>query len=350
VFAPGKRLKPHSFATGTKAQVIRTQSTGNGAWIMQQCAEALSGRCSIRFEPNATVFTFSCPLKRPPTEPSFPLRHPIGTSGKCHASAEEEFCLPHGTWGIALDDSRIQRKLLDRFLNLAGIESSRRVILGANSEEVFGFVETVKRLMSEYPEDRFIVIADENLDIVDGGACGQTVSGSLCVQNLRSELGDAERRLLALIRSANDSALDIQMYKARAHGVLLKEPIKKDGVVDLIKPFWLTRFPSDRRNERSSQMIHADMDAYGPSSEDILEALRVIGALSAVNGKAKLQRRWHAIRERLHALKGDLMTMMAKEKIKTVLCQIDDMLSCSRLPNDFATRWADVQSLVESVL
>jgi hypothetical protein len=40
-------------------------------------------------------------------------------------SSNEEFTIPPGTWGIVIDDSRIQRKVLTTFLQLIGIEKER---------------------------------------------------------------------------------------------------------------------------------------------------------------------------------------------------------------------------------
>lgn len=336
VFEPETRLRSTVVVTGRKAQLIQNESSGNGAWIMQKCALAMGGKCDISFEPEATVFTFSCPI--PATYPS--------------QGSEQRFCIPKNAWGVVIDDSRIQRKLMGRFLSAAGIRESNRLILGENSEEVFGFVDTVKKLMAENPEDKILLIADENLDIVDGGACHQTVSGSLIVEKLRSELSpESEERLLALIRSANDSAEDIKLYEKRSHGFLMKEPVKKDGVLGLLKPLWIERFPSSCvGNSSAHNSDSGDLDLNGPSSEDIREALRLINALSAVESETTLQRRWHPIREKLHALKGDLMSMLAKDVLVGSLQGIDELLSCSRIPHDFPVKWNAIELQVESLL
>ena len=76
---------------------------------------------------DSTVFTFSCLLE---------ATNPV-------ISAQENFSIPENTWGIVIDDSRIQRKLMDRFLSSAGIKDSRKVVLGATMEEVYGFGDTV---------------------------------------------------------------------------------------------------------------------------------------------------------------------------------------------------------------
>ena len=78
------------------------------------------------------------------------------------------------------------------------------------------------------------MIADENLDIVDEATKHKTVSGSHLVEVIRARLlPEQERCLLSLIRSANDSASDIAIYKSRAHGFLPKGE-QLDCIINLI--------------------------------------------------------------------------------------------------------------------
>jgi hypothetical protein len=86
-----------------------------------------------------------------------------------------------------------------------------------------GFVDHVVTFMGEHMGDQILLIADENLDIVDEVAKHKTVSGSHLVEVIRARLlPEQERCLLSLIRSANDSASDIAIYNSRAHGFLPK--------------------------------------------------------------------------------------------------------------------------------
>jgi len=59
-----------------------------------------------------------------------------------------------------------------------------------------------------------LYLVDENLDIVDESTNKHdTISGSQCVENIRRRLAPGiERRMFALIRSANDSSSDIAIY------------------------------------------------------------------------------------------------------------------------------------------
>eukprot|EP00957_Ditylum_brightwellii_P180991 13788429-Ditylum_brightwellii.AAC.1 len=71
-----------------------------------------------------------------------------------------------------------------------------------------------------------------------------TVSGSMCVEGIqRRLLPEQERRVCALIRSANDSSQDVAIYNSRAHRFLPKVLIQGDKVMETLAPFWERRFP-----------------------------------------------------------------------------------------------------------
>jgi hypothetical protein len=303
------------------------------------------------------VFEFKCPVST------------YGVVEQFEPMEEKNFKIPKHTWGIAVDDSRIQRKVMKQFLKLIGIEKSKRVVLGASSEEIYGFAGQVKKLMLEHPKDKFLLIVDENLDIVDGGTVHEIVSGSLEVKKMRSELDDkVERRLLSLVRSANDSDLDLLVYKSRAHGVVSKEPLNPQ-VIDLIKPWWISRFPNSLgggMNNSSSGGFHhykagstrravegvASMDDSNSDGEDktvfgieedIREALKAIQALAAVPTEA----RWHPIRDKLFTLKGDVKSTIAKDKMGVIMDRIDGIMASPRMPADFTDKWQVLQNEIE---
>jgi hypothetical protein len=339
IFSQGTQLAATHSTDTEQAEIIRNKSSGNGAWIMQKCAEALGGKCNMQFEQARTVFSFTSPVAESLIE-----------SDTESTQDDKDFLLPGETHGVVIDDSMIQRKLLDRLLGMAGISKSRRHVLGKNADEVFGFCEYVADQMKKYPNDKFLVIADENLDIVDGGARHLTVSGSLCVEKLRENMDEAtESRLLALIRSANDSAKDLELYRNRAHGYMLKEPVKNQRVLDIIKPWWIARFPNSK-GRASVKYTRSDSDSYGPSANEIESALKVVDALCTAKDGSAIKMRWLAIREKLHALKGDLKTMKSKESLSEIVGQLDRMVQYTHLPPDFAERWSDVRSQIEAII
>jgi hypothetical protein len=169
VFSPGTSLHTKS---EDEQSVTVVGASGDGAWIMQKCARTLKGECDIHFEKDRTVFSFRCPA-----------RDYVAIENEGENLTSYDFStLPEGTWGIVIDDSGIQRKLMDRFLKIAGIEVEKRLVVGKDAKEIYGFCDLIVNLMRENPEDKFLVIADENLEVVEGAALSGTVSGSLCLQ------------------------------------------------------------------------------------------------------------------------------------------------------------------------
>jgi hypothetical protein len=168
------------------------------------------------------------------------------TSGVLEKDSASLFEVPKNTWGIAVDDSGIQRKLMDRFMSVAGIERSRRRILGGSDQEILGFNEYLEKLIRENPDDRFLVIVDETLIVVEENGSQKTISGSKCIASLLHILKPEDsQRLLALVRSEADSSVDIDIYKTRAHGFIPKSHIHKDMVLPIIECWWKMRFPAE---------------------------------------------------------------------------------------------------------
>jgi len=210
-------------------------SAGDGAWIMRKCALTMQGTVGIRFERDETTFSFSCPAV------SGNIRH-------------VNFQLPPNAWGVAIDDSKIQRKLLSKFMTHLGISPEHQVIQGSSSAEIHNFGAFLIQLLREHRDDYFLVVVDENLDVLmDNTTNGETtcsmmsnlytVSGSECIERVRQRLTEEEeQRLLALIRSANDSGQDITLYKRRAHGFISKAPIRHASIIETIAPLWEERF------------------------------------------------------------------------------------------------------------
>jgi CheY-like chemotaxis protein len=257
--------RPGADDAGTATNSVVTMAQGNGAWIMENCARALKGHCTIDFSPHSTVLTLECPA--PQVVPqvvtavtpvgacgnaqnsrNLPAdqNKALGTSGSTVTKDVPPFHLPEKTWCIVVEDSAVQRKLLSRSLTKAGVPSERCLILGKKPEEILDFVQQAQDLISTHKEDRFLVIMDEHLDIVEEegtAVVSKTVSGSYSVQKLREALEPSqESRLLSLIRSANDSRQEQRLYQQRAHGFITKGPIPHGNLMQVIQPFWQQRF------------------------------------------------------------------------------------------------------------
>lgn len=204
VFHKGTRLHPPSTST-------IVASKGDGAWIMQKCASCLQGRCHIDFQHDRTVFEFKCPAVERQDEAA--LLEPAQLSD---------------VWAIAVDDCGFQRLVLEQILEQAGVLPSRTRLLGETMEEIEGLTEIIVQAVDALPpSDRILLVIDENLDLPSPGVT--TISGSACILEARHRLGPVkEARVLALVRSANDSPTDQVIYNERAHGFLPKAPCEPE--------------------------------------------------------------------------------------------------------------------------
>jgi hypothetical protein len=263
--------------------------------------------------------------------------------------SHEEFVMPNNVWGIALDDSKIQRKLLVRFFLYAGIPEDRIHIKGSSAEDVKNFDNWAVNFVDNHPNDFFLMIIDENLDIQEEQDATRqvTISGSRAISEMRSRLlVDQERRVLALIRSANDSASDVAIYNSRAHGFLPKAPIKKDSVREVLVPMWFKRFPKFESVRSNSAEGSITLDDSGVEEvitmSDLIPCINDIDKLAAL-GHDELHEKWSIVWEKLHALKGDLLIMQRHKSIDQAIGMI------SRLrgpipPENFFNKWQNIRS------
>ena len=183
-------------------------SSGDGAWIMQKCAKTMRGSCSIKFTEARTVFTFRCPA-----QPLCVVEWPD----------TQDFKVPPDTWGVAVDDSKVQRKLLSPILRHVGIEDDRQIILGATPSEVFDLGKVINNVLEQNPASKVLILVDENLDFGESGGELVVLSGSLVMQEFLATMPpQQESQIFVLVRSANDSSDDVALYTSRTHGFFPK--------------------------------------------------------------------------------------------------------------------------------
>ncbi|KAL3938083.1 MAG: hypothetical protein SGBAC_006931 [Bacillariaceae sp.] len=331
VFAPGKRLH----------QTESSHSAGDGAWIMQKCAETLRGNVNIRFDNDMTVFTLECPAKR--------FEMPLKSN---------RFQIPDNAWGVAIDDSKIQRKLLSKFLSHAGVAESRQIVKGNTIEEIQSFDSFLVDLVEKNPDGYFLVVADENLDITVDGTLKMTVSGSECIQKARQRLDPMlEARMLGVVRSANDSSQDIATYLSRAHGFIPKAPVRTASVVEAIAPLWEQRFNFLPKLEcYSGNAAESNLNTGGPAVSDFLSLVveELYGNLNAVDelcsdeSDVSLKDNWPYVWEKLRCLKGDLSSLFNTRSIELAVAEINYMRS-PELPIDFEIRWGALRSRIADI-
>eukprot|EP00804_Cyclotella_cryptica_P000589 CCRYP_009976-RA/>CCRYP_009976-RA protein AED:0.28 eAED:0.28 QI:429/1/1/1/1/1/3/820/1200 len=338
VFSHGTRL--HKDAKTT----TKSLSAGDGAWIIRKCASILGGEVGISFEPEQTVFVFRAPVQLYDT-----------------SSEANSFVIPSGVWGIAIDDSKIQRKLLRRFFVHAGIPEHHQIILGQNSEEISSFVEFTVDFVERHPDDLFFVIADENLELgEDSQVRHGTISGSKCIQQILRGLDpEDEKRVLALVRSANDSPTDLSLYLSRAHGYMPKVPLRVLSVKETVYPLWVKRFP-DKKDKQQSEGGDPE-EGKGFSRISSLENLRDLTLISSAELLHELEQideicirdqtelnaddRWHSLWDKLHQLKGDLKSANVDDKFSETIEAIETMRG-DTAPTDFMKKWLKIRSKV----
>ncbi len=322
--------------------------------IMDKCAKIMKGKCSIKFEETRTVFTLKMPAK------------PYGSQRITTPIDIKTFKLPDKIWGIAIDDSKIQMKLLGKFFEFAGIPSDRVHVFGKNNDEIMGFVDFVVKFMDEHKGEHVLLIADENLDVMDEASKHTTISGSQLVENIRLRLlPEQEILLVALIRSANDSSSDVAIYNSRAHGFLPKAPIKKANILETLAPLWMARYPQEVVDEDdsypsgSTRKSRADsfsslessaslQDAVATTPIEIIHMVKEISDLfskgSIMEDRVLRQNIW----EKLHALKGDLLTLQVGSKIITAVGMINSFRD-AQSNDDLLERWNLLQEQILSL-
>ena len=149
VFSKGGALQNMLAKQGA---IIKRKEESNGAWIVQKGASVMGGTCTMSFLPTKTEFVMRFPTDAAKKGDAF------NAGGE---TPKERFKIPENTYGIAIDDSKIQRKLLERFLQYAGIKKDRIIVHGKDAIEIEGFVDFVSNFLDQHPNDHIFIIADE---------------------------------------------------------------------------------------------------------------------------------------------------------------------------------------------
>lgn len=218
--------------------------------------------------------------------------------------------------------------------------------MGGTAEEIKGFCDWAITFVDEHPDDFVLMIVDENLDVQEEELRTKqlTVSGSGAVAEMRKRLlPDQERRVLSLIRSANDSASDVAIYNSRAHGYLPKAPFKKELVLEVLAPLWLARFPRFEIDCEKKCKRSESVDDLIVTMDDLMGLIDDIDSLSMMSD-TEVNHKWPIIWEKMHALKGDLQIMPNKRNgLETAITLITQMRG-PEPPDNFVDIWVNIRS------
>lgn len=299
-------------------------SSGDGAWIMQKCANTLGGKCQIQFQKQRTVFSFRC------TVDVYQLPW----------QRNEAFEVPSNTWGLAIDDSSIQRRLMKRILASIGVHPSKLLVMGESPEEADVFGSKVAEILRENPSDYVFALVDENMDYKE-----QRISGSSLMQNVLLGLSEEESsRALVLIRSANDSAEDVALYKSRVHGFFPKTTMTKERSREIAAPLWRERFGQTDEGEDGSN------DGMSTVTNDMITKAELMGSLMRaqkfIDEEVDVSE-WTLIWSYLHSLLGDLRVADDFEDAVRAAELINSMRGGEdgNIPKEFKQKWEEICEL-----
>ncbi|KAL7524615.1 hypothetical protein ACHAXR_001381, partial [Thalassiosira sp. AJA248-18] len=263
-----------------------------------------------------------------------------------------QFRIPKNTHAIAIDDSKIQRKLLGKYFEFCGISAENTTIVGDGHDEIMGFEDFVVNFMENHTDSCVFLIVDENLDVLDESSKPMTISGSSCVENIRNRLPHTlERRMFALIRSANDSSSDIAIYSERAHGFLPKAPIKRDKVVETLAPLWIKRFPPSEFGETIG-LCSQDEKSVAASEDVACTTYDISQKLAQI--ESFFERDLHLsdlylIHDHMHELKGDLLTLNSSASMASIIGDINVIL-IAQSSDTVVDKWHSVRDNLRGII
>jgi len=241
---------------------------------------------------------------------------------------------------------------LAKFFEFLDIPTDHSTIIGDGTDEIKGFEDFVVNFMQNHENDYVLIIVDENLDVIDESSNHEYISGSQCVDNIRQRLpSKLERRMLVLVRSANDSKSDITIYNTRAHGFLPKAPIRRENVNELLAPLWLKRFPPAEFGDSAG--FDATDETMSIASEELActpyDIAQKLIDIESLFKKSIHLTDWRIIHDQLHELKGDLLTLNSDSSMISILGMINLML----LGQDHSLsldRWHALRDRIYSVI
>lgn len=213
----------------------------------------------------------------------------------------------------------------------------------------------VVKFVEDHPNRRLLLLVDENLEL-DHASVHEIVSGSRCVKQVRNILKPKEeQRILAVVRSANDSPSDVGLYTSRAHAYMPKVPLRAAGVREHFAPLWEARFAgpdgdadSDTEVLPTVASIEDLRDLLLISPAELMSELEAIDSI-CMSGEGSVN--WPKLWEQLHKLKGDLMVVsIPGSKSPGSTIGLIEALRGDKMPTDFTGKWLAIRSSAISLI
>ena len=310
IFEKGVRLHKHE-----KKNSKGFLSAGDGAWVMQTCAKLCNGLCEIVFNNDHTLFTFSANVEL-----------------AIESSDYKNFKFPENTFVYIIDDSRIQRRMMKRQLEKIQANDLNIIVLGDGEEEIKNLSKYLIQCINNNPEQKHIIICDENLDYKINGTL-HCESGSLICKEIYETINknkqyNKDNNFITFIRSANDSDKECDIYLERADGILPKAMLTTYELKEKILKVWMRKFGFVK-----SSTINYNFE--GDMKEIIEIFLEDIDDFVAQPPSGY---DWPSFWSELHKLKGTL-NILNETTNNTPAIAIIESLRDNNFDSDFDTLW-----------
>jgi len=277
------------------------ESEGNGAWIMRQCAMAMRGTCSILFTPEGTHFEMKCPCEVAPEE-------------KVDKSILQNSDVPPNTIFIGVDDSKMQRLAMQRMFRNEGFDESCVYLMG----EKYGTVTwMLERMIQRIGGSEFVVcIIDQNLDWPQGNVLGTDLS-----RLLKEKLESQGRKIVTFIRSANDSAHDVKLYREHATDFMPKTIMRRGKFREIVIEHMANIY--GEKIVSNNEVMRVDPEMLQMIQEELKP---LVDNLSTQDGSQE----WNVVWSMLHKIKGCANLVESGSRVGTT---IDKMRGKNYPPN-----------------
>jgi len=298
-----------------KKSILKSKSclsAGDGAWIMQTCAKLCGGICNIKFNPDSTIFTYEAPIEL------------------CIDSEDiVNFTFPDNTFIYIIDDSIIQRRLMNAQVKNLKLPSENIKTYGKGKHEIVGLENILYENIVKFEEYYHIILCDENLDYTVDSTLYYESGSDIC-KKLNNKLDEKlnNKNYITFIRSANNSKSDIEKYLTLCDGFIPKAMLTVNDLKEIIAKQWIKHFgivQSSAINYTYDGDFKELIDLF---LEDI-DSFMVLGYQS---------QDWNSFWSDLHKLKGTLGVLKTTTNTSTAITIIESLRD-NYFDKDFHNTW-----------
>ena len=307
IFEKGVKLHKES-----KLKSKSCLSAGDGAWIMQTCAKLCGGICNIQFNPDNTIFTYEASIE---------------------LSIDSEdivnFKFPDNTIIYIIDDSNIQRRLMNAQVKKFKLPSENIKTYGKGKDEIVGLENILYENIVNFEEYYHIILCDENLDYTLDSTLYYESGSDIC-KKLKEKLDKKlnNKNYITFIRSANDSKSDIEKYLTLCDGFIPKAMLTVNDLKEIIARQWIKHFGIVQ-----TSAINYTYD--GDNKELIDLFLEDIDSFMVLEYKSQ---DWNSFWSDLHRLKGTLGVLVSTTNTSKAITIIESLRD-NNFDNDFNIIW-----------